>query len=506
MNPFLMNSMPIDVAEDLYSREDIVSVIRDYVDAKNQTVLIGVEGVGKTSLLRTVFNKAYRAQQAKKGVLISPVTEFPSNLKDEDIYNHFVEMVLSSVRVLSLCGEEETMNRILNTCNTIRSNNSSMAAVFEGIISEIDANGFRIVIVVDNFEKFTSSKDVTMKHHETLRKMLSKSQYIVATNYDLNEDSLPNTVSGSLYLMTFAGHEIEIGGWTEEETRKFIDAQMRNSPIKFSETTITDLHNATGGIPTLVKIAGQYAYDYILKKGSEENLKFSPLYEDKRVQLLLEHWSKMLTPLQIRALRQDPLLTAKEMDTALEALFLRGLLAHVRNKDAYGNVIVKDNEFQVCCKYFGKYCSDAGKLEAAAAKNPLLELREATPSPVHPAEDVSVLAQEILSFANAKSHHLTEYLREAEAKIEYKMDEYRNLGMCVSEDSKILIKMQNQYNEIIGLKEKVSLRFDRCFGQIRNATTKAQLSSLKTEIEKMHLEFEGMLKEIQNGTRSKSHV
>lgn len=369
MNPFLTNSMPITETNALFFRDGEAQKIKDFVDARNQTVILGVEGVGKTSLLRTVFNKNYRIQKAKEKTLVSRVTEFPSNLKDDDIYNHFIETILSAVNILSSCGENELMTAILNRCESIRTNFKAKEKQFEEIVNEIHDFGFHIVIVVDNFERFTSSKEVTKHHHETLRKMLEKTQYIVSTNYDLNEDSLPQGVSGSLYLMAFAGHEIRIGGWSYEYTKCYIQEQMKNSNIKFSEATISNLYFATGGIPVLVKLAGQYAYEYIESHQSEDDLKFAPVYNEKKVQLLLQHWSKMLTPMQITALRniQQP----SEHQAILRSLYLRGLLEYVQRKDIYGNVITRDDEYLFCCKYFGKYCNDEEKLEAAAQQNPL---------------------------------------------------------------------------------------------------------------------------------------
>ena len=375
MNPFLTNSMPITEPNSLFFRDNEVQEIKDFVDARNQTVILGVEGVGKTSLLRTVFNRNYRIQKAKEKTLISRVTEFPSNLKDVDIYNHFIETILSAVDILSSCGEEELMNEILRKCEYKREHLSTTEKQFEEIVSEISDFGFHIVIVVDNFERFTSSTEVTKQHHETLRSMLEKTQYIVSTNYDLNEDSLPKNVGCSLYLQAFAGHEIRIGGWDFENTKCYIQEQMKDSEFKFSEKTISNLFIATGGIPVLVKLAGQYAYEYIKSHQNEDDLKFAPLYSEKKVQLLLEHWSKMLTPMQITALRNIHQPSKVDNKSVLRSLYLRGLLDFCCRNDNYGNVIIKDDEYKFCCRYFGKYCNDDGKLEDAARHNPLCNIK-----------------------------------------------------------------------------------------------------------------------------------
>ena len=371
MNPFLTN-----FEDQPFGRAREIEEIRKRVDARSLTAIQGVEGIGKTAILKAAFDRDFRIQKAREKVLISAVTEFPPELKDDEIYQHFTDTVIKSVRILSLCDAESEMNAILSECEQLRTQAPFPASAFESVIEAIHFRGYHIVIVVDNFERFTTSYDVTLKHHETLRRMLSMSQYIVATNYDLNQDSLPKEVSSSLYMMNFSGHELLIGGWSYLQTEGFIKEQLKNSTIQFSPALCDKLYGATGGIPKLVKWAGQYAYDYIEKNGSEDGLQFVALYNDQKVQTLLQHWSRMFSKAQIAELKK--LLTAQQNplnkmeDAVLTSLQSRGILTHVQQTDAYGNTIIKDNEYQFCCKYFGKFCSDGNNLEDAAKQNPLL--------------------------------------------------------------------------------------------------------------------------------------
>ena len=376
MNPFLANSMPIDMLSDLFSREQEIRKIKEYVDCRVQTVILGVEGVGKTSLLKTVFSQDYRIDKAKENILISSVTEYPSNLKDDDIYNHFIETIIGSIRILSLCGEEEKMQDILNKCRINRSEKKTIEDEFEVVVNTIHDCGFHVVIVVDNFERFTSSNEVTMKHHETLRRMLQKTQYVVATNYDLNEDSLPHDVSGSLLLMNFAGHEIRIGGWTKEQTFAYIRRKLENQEINFSEEITNIIFTVSGGIPLLVKSAAQYAYDHIEMNRTERGIDFADLYAERKTQLLLQHWCKMLTPIQIKVLRDlrkeaNAPSDTKAHDAAKRSLYLRGILNYKKMQDSNGHIIVSDNKYQHCSYFLVLFCEEGEKLEIAASKNPL---------------------------------------------------------------------------------------------------------------------------------------
>ncbi len=374
MNPFKTNTMPVDRMPQLLYREKEIQQIKENITDRKQTVILGVEGVGKTSLLKCTFNRAYRIEKACEGTLISAVTEFPSDLKSDDIYLHFAEMIISSVGILSQCKKVDEMNEILKRCKEIREERHSAELYFEKIVKLIyNDYEYHIVMVVDNFERFTSSKEVTMKHHETLRKLLSYSQYIVATNYDLNEDSLPDGVSGSLLLMNFAGNEIRIGGWPECQSKNYLDDCLKENTFMFSEELKDKIFNLTGGIPLLLNLAANFAFEHLELNKTEANLTFNALYEKELVQTLFFHWCKMITSMQVTAIRH--LLEGtfdNELDEKkLRCLYLRGILNYNTRRDEFGNIIIYDKEYRFCCRMFGKFCKEKGKLELASSENPL---------------------------------------------------------------------------------------------------------------------------------------
>lgn len=386
MNPFNVNAMPVDSPTALFGREAEIEKLKDHIEKRNQTVVLGVEGVGKTSLLQSVFNREYRIQKALDHTLISPVTEFPSGLKNDDIYSHFTEMMLSSVLILAQCDKSDEMNRILNACNEERRKNLKPAEFFEKVMNVFyDTYGYRIVMIVDNFERFTASTEVTKVHHEALRMLLGKSQYIVATNYDLNQDSLPGDVSGSLYLQAFAGNEISIGGWSHDNAADYIYSRLRTAEIELSENTVNAIIGVSGGIPAILNIAANYAYDYVAKNSTEDGLKFKPLFEsNQRIKMLFDHWCKMLLPKHITALTH---LVENNYDNMqdkpnLACLLMRGLVKERCEIDMFGHTRPLDGVYDFCCKFFETYCKDESNMIAAAEKNPLKNaLKAAVPSP-----------------------------------------------------------------------------------------------------------------------------
>lgn len=381
MNPFNVNAMPIDTYSALFGRENEIKTLKKHIDERKQTVVLGVEGVGKTSLLRSVFNREYRIQKALDHTLISPVTEFPTGLKNDDIYSHFTEMILSSVRILAQCDRRDEMNDILAACDEERRKNLKPAEFFEKILNVFyDTHGYRIVMIVDDFERFTASTEITKEHHEVLRKLLSKLQYIVASNYDLNQDSLPSDVSGSLYLQAFAGNEISIGGWSHDDAVDYIYSRLNTAEIELSERTVDAIVNVSGGIPAILNLAANYAYDYVANNGAEDGLKFKPLYENnQRMKMLFDHWCKMLLPKHITALTHliENNYDNEQDRSNLECLLMRGLVKKHSETDAFGHTRSFDDVYEFCCKFFETYCKNESNMISAAEKNPLKSVLKA---------------------------------------------------------------------------------------------------------------------------------
>ena len=505
MNPFEFNTMPVDSLSKLLNRDAEIEKLRDCVEKRKQTVILGPEGVGKSSLLNGVFDRDYRIQKAKEKTLISPVTEFPSDLKDEDIYNHFAEMIVNSVRILSQCGLKGEMDEILRECREIRNEGNPAEGYFEKIVNLLyHTYGYRLVMVVDNLEKFTSSKEANMKHHEALNRILYCVQYIVATNYDLTVDSIAPGACGSFWLMNFAGNEIRIGGWSKEQVQDFIYGKTKDSGISFSSSLINTIYEITGGIPTVLNIAANYAYDYITQNKTEEGLKLiSPLYEKEIVRTLFLRWCKMLQPMHITALKHL-LQNAydNELDQSkLRVLYLRGILNYMVKTDIFGNKIVSDKEYEFCGELFAFFCQQEGNLELAASKNPLAAMHTSAPAPsiTLEFEDLSSSKQSVRDFANLKLRNLETALHDAEREIEKDIIEYRELGTQISEESDRLKRLEVRREKINNLGISVTSKFELIFGQIGSATSAEQLYIIRTATENTYEELHRQLKEIARG-------
>ncbi len=502
MNPFLINTRPIDRLSALLHREEEIARLRAHINDRKQTIILGPEGVGKSSLLRSTFDREYRIEQAKNQTLITSVTEFPADLKDGDtLYIHFAEMIIGAVEILEQCGETELMNRILLGCNNLRDAALPPETYFQKIVTRIHDFGYQIVMVVDNFERFTSSAEVNKNHHGILLSLLDFLQFIATTNYDLNQDSLPPAIADSYLLTRFVGNEIRVGGWSREATYDFLTSKLSSSDISFSNTLLETLYDITGGVPKILNIAANYAYDYIAKNGSENGLKLiSPLYENDMVSSILFHWCTMLQPRQIDALKyllenENDCETYKEI---LRVLYMRGILNYKVTKDVLGNINVSDNDYIFCGELFAYFCSIDGNLELAASKNQLNKIRSTATA--EPAKNLDSAKAGAINSAELKFKKLNDAINTAAANADDEINEYKNLGKRpVSKNSGRMLRLTRKAEEITNLKIALDAKFEIIFDQIESSSSSEQLMSIKSTLENTCWEIEQALDALLNG-------
>ncbi len=396
MNPFSGTRAPISTMGELLYRIKAIEELEDRIATRKHTAILGVEGIGKTSLLNSFFNADYRIKKATDDrLLISPLTEFPEGLEGDAVIEHFIGMVISSVYVLRMCGQKDMMNDILDLCEKARDVNPSVEGKFEAVVNTIQTFGYRILMLVDNFERFTSSSGVTITHHSTLRKLMGATQYIVSTNYDLSHDSLPPKVSNSFYLMNFAGNDITLRGWSPNETSQYLNDALKNSDVEFSPEVIEKIHSVSGGIPPLVNKAAAYAYDFLLEGNAENDLKLKEVADDPQVQKYFHHWCRMLTEEHILSLKN----LYGEHNFGVKSCLVnqrnRGLLDYYTYVDENGKSRVNKECFVPCCRWLESFFRVEGNLENAAKENPLLKADNArTETATMSADNLSV--EEIL--------------------------------------------------------------------------------------------------------------
>lgn len=379
MNPFEGTRRPVDSRSELIGREDAFAELQRKMDKGDHAVIMGVVGSGKTSFLRCFFNQEYCRKMAKENHTLIMQTKFPIDVKGDEVYIKLIDRVKDALKLLDVCGMTEEKAFIeKELAGTEQQTGGSR---FEGTINAFALCGFRLVYVLDDFERFTTSSQVMVEHHNKMRDLLeaTKTQCIVATNYDLDSDSLPPGVKGSFLLMTLAPNKILVSGFSEEESAEYLRREMERSDLEFSENLIKELHDFSGGIPWILHRAAFHAYEW-LEQEDIESLKQTDVrqvvYDEMKE--TMGNWSLYLSPDQVRILKNlnanrgriEPL-----DKSAAQLLVKRGILREVYRVNERGRRIKENGIYEYNSIIYRKFCTDADEngvtlMEKAASKNP----------------------------------------------------------------------------------------------------------------------------------------
>lgn len=346
-NPFDGVIPAIEDPAELIGREEALQELDLKVRRGMNTVLLGVLGSGKTSLLNTYFNFAYCKTMASKHHTIVAQTSFPVFLPCDEVIRFFTDAIVSSLKILKKCGQSERMEAIMEEIREVRADSRNSAGELSEIVQIIHReNGYKILIVLDDFEQFTSSNEVTVAHHNLLRSLMDSIQFVVATNFDLQKDSLADhLLGGSFYLQKFGGNEMLVGGLDEAASGKYLERMTEGTGVSFTKEEADILCDISGGIPVLLRRAAKHAFDRKLtgtQLGQEDFCEVvAKSAEDMRS--TLDNWYKLITADDYRVIRrtcdgETAGVSAAEL-AAQKGLFNRGILVRYQEQDAFGQPV-----------------------------------------------------------------------------------------------------------------------------------------------------------------------
>lgn len=348
MNPYRGLNGAVEELESLYGREEMILRLQSAVRGRRDVLLLGPEGVGKSSLLECAFSWEFRKAMAARRILITPRFEFPVELETDRVFPYLIEQLRSALVPL----DDETEGRVREAIRRKMSEQLEPRAMFRSVVDMLVGEfRFRFCMVIDSFERFTSSKNVTMDHHETMRSMLETGslRFVVSTNYDLSQDSLPKDTRGSLLLQRFSTCDMRVEGLGQEAACAMLDGLKEGFGPDRSMTELLgprmdQLMQMTGGVPALLLLGAAEAYDQLRANGwaALTDAQWETIHYRTRegAELTMDHWCRMLSEERLDLLKHVAKGPVKPRDTEETGRMgylerYRGLLTMVGEKYAH---------------------------------------------------------------------------------------------------------------------------------------------------------------------------
>ena len=164
-NPFI-DDFPVESADEWVGDQTLIEILRNSAGTRTNTYIVGPEGSGKTSLLRTAFTPEYRRKMAETRKKLIYFADLSNKSDGNDICEYLADRLKLSLN--QLIRDRELLSEIHELTGEI----SAMPgqARFQNFMQVIHDNwGYMAVIIMDYFELFTMSNTVTQAHHDCLR-------------------------------------------------------------------------------------------------------------------------------------------------------------------------------------------------------------------------------------------------------------------------------------------------------------------------------------------------
>lgn len=338
-NPYAGSRPAVRRLKDFIQRKEESEQLRSNVISRTNTVIMGPEGSGKSSFLNCFFNLDFRQEMALEHNLLIASASFPAHLSDGNaMHTCFLDTIRYAANLLYDIDEAAAKALSQRIERDIRETTGAYSRL-EKVCRSIYEAGYDVMLVIDDFENFTGSKNVEMSHHGELRSLIKNglAYFVVATNYDFNQDSLPPDVSGSYLLMEFANNEVLLKGFTAEQCTEYL--RMFDPEMPFNEKDINNILVQSGGIPALLRITASEVWEEkqsspVLGKPQWDRI-VSRLQANPQIQTYFRRWCTLFSQNQIQVIGKlldkanfGGIITNSDIAPDAKVLVMRGLLVH----------------------------------------------------------------------------------------------------------------------------------------------------------------------------------
>lgn len=382
-----MSRFPVEHREDWFGSQRYFQTLDDCVEQRVNAVILGPQGSGKTSLLRTMFSRDYCERLARERKLLVCEANLADRQDGEAICHYLAGQIAEKAnRYLQ---ESERTNVLFRELRGV--NDEPGQQRLSRLITQLYREyGYFVVLFMDHFERFTTSPRVTMEHHEVLRSLIENDMLrcIVATNYDLSQDSLQPNMPGSYLLQKFT-KPILLAPLSEEDSAALLQRHQEQADWKMPEKLMEVLYSLSGGIPWVLEAAAEQVYDNRENNGGGLDIPKAKEAIYKACLPIFKSWCKYLTSFQARTLRmlaervtesgqyavRDFTMEQSDLLNAAVSLKSRGLLRQTEYMTKSGRMRPgPDHELRFNCLLFQRFCQE-GLADQVVQENPFEKIR-----------------------------------------------------------------------------------------------------------------------------------
>ncbi len=284
---------------EIYGRNYLMGKIRKDImeqDMPENIAILGVKGVGKTTLINHVFSAKNRREYYDEASVVVAKISFPERTENmEGFYSYLFTKILDGLDQIEKYDRERyeklddaiirRKERIVSRC--VVTDEATVCSVLNATIDLVLDDGLKLLILFDDFERFADSSHLKNAQYKFMRELANsrKLSLFIATGQDLMKVSAEMRGSGFENIFRYE----KLRGIKKQDIEIWIDDVEQSLDIKFDDDIRDWIEEISGGIPEIIIEAGQIVYEEIEEENDiEEDEMEDELY--CRLYELMKFW------------------------------------------------------------------------------------------------------------------------------------------------------------------------------------------------------------------------
>lgn len=287
-NPFIYGN-PISDPKHFFGRKDEVERVFDRLcnPGFGSSSLVGERRIGKTSVLKhlahPVARNPYGLNSDKHLFVYVNLQIVGRQTTPEELWHWLLRQIAS-------CCSNQLVKQLLEKPLQTQPPNK-YAFQLKDVFESIDAAGYYVVLLLDEFEHVTGNENFKADFFDVLRVLATEHHLalITSSRRKLYEICYSKEISSSRLFNIFA--HINLGLFTREEAKKLIKQSLMGTGTKFTDKEHEKIFRLAGDHPYFLQVACWFLFNAYAKYPNSD-----PISEEKRANFLKEAFREETGP------------------------------------------------------------------------------------------------------------------------------------------------------------------------------------------------------------------
>ena len=273
-------------------KNEIEEMLDGDIPYPENKAFFGVKGVGKSTLMETLFSMPNCKKFAKEYKALYVRDNIPENLNGEDLTELLLYIVTKGVDLIDdeLIKDDITQQIIKISKRFDRKDHQLNYAL--NIIKEY---GYSLIIILDEFHNMGRNKTVGFSQYNYLRSLQSYVYYWTISDSDFSDEYATEQFKTSFFVQNF--NPKTIPQLSKDDMFQLLDDKAKRTGIKLTCSAKESIYEIIGGVPGF----SSPAIKCIKEFGCYDESQFDKerfvnyLLEDRTCLSFLNSWSRSLT-------------------------------------------------------------------------------------------------------------------------------------------------------------------------------------------------------------------